>query len=97
MLGAGRVGIASNLPEVVCAGNYCNRWKMMMLSVVLSIGLRLTSDTEISIRGENTNLTNMTKKRAKGRVRYSKSKPDDFYVQYEHRGGGSGLIGFLRS
>ncbi len=54
----------------------CNRWKMMMLSVVLSIGLRLTRWYWNINCGWNHELTNDMTKRAKGEgiVRYNKSK-----------------------
>ncbi len=57
-----------------------------MLSVVLSIGLQLTDDTEISIRAKAHELTNDMMKRAKGEgiVRYINLNQMIFYVQYEH-------------
>ncbi len=49
----------------------------MMLSVVLSIGLQLTDDTEISIRAKTrTNERRDENERKEGEIQ--QSKPDDF-------------------
>ncbi len=64
--------------------------KMMMLSVVLSIGLQLAQDDteEISIRAKTRTNERHDETSERGRVvRYSKSKPDDFLrAKYEHDG-----------
>ncbi len=53
--------------EVVCA-EVCNRWKMMMLSVVLSIGLQLTKMMLISIRAKTRTNERHDETLTKGRI-----------------------------
>ncbi len=84
--------------RVVCA-KCATGGKMMMLSVVLSIGFTVNKMIlEISIRAKiRTNERHDETSERKRIVRYSKSKPDDFLrAKYEHMMGGSGLIGFLQ-
>ncbi len=65
----------------------------MMLSVVLSIGLRLTKDdTEIN-QGENRRERHDETSEEGKNCECSKSKPDDFLrAKYEHMMGSFGLI-----
>ncbi len=77
-MGAVRLVLRQDFTRVVCAKR--NRWKMMMLSVVLSIGLLVNKMILKYQSGRKHELTNDMMKRVKGEgnCEISKSKPDDF-------------------
>ncbi len=69
-MGAVQLVLRQDLPESFCAEKCATGGKMMMLSVVLSIGLRLTDDTEISMGPKHTR----TNERHDGRGETGKAK-----------------------
>ncbi len=72
-MGAVRVGIASKFTGRLCR-SVQQVEKMMILSVVLSIGLRLAQDDTEYQSGQHELTNDMIREQAGRSVRYSKSK-----------------------